>query len=912
MHRTFETDESAATNTTESQNQAPVQGGFPMALTIGTRLGPYEIVAAVGAGGMGEVYKALDTRLNRTVAVKILPEAIADIADLRSRFDREAKVISSLNHPNICTLFDIGHQDGVDFLVMEYLEGETLAERLKKGAVPIEDLLAFAVQIADALDKAHKMGLVHRDLKPANIMLTKAGAKLLDFGLAKLQMSGGAGSGPSAITMTTPVTGEGTIIGTLQYMSPEQLDAKDLNGRSDIFSFGAILYEMATGKRAFEGKSQASLIASIMKEQPQPISQVMPLSPPMLDRVIRQCLEKDAEDRWQSAGDLRQALQWISEGGSQVGIPVAVSARRKLRERALWGALVILAAGCLALGVMDLTRTTTIPKVARWVVPSAPGMASMTWPRLSPDGTMIAFLAADTTGQSGIYIRPLNSLEPHLLVKIETPNSRPFWSPDSRQLAFFESAQLKKVSIAGGMAQIVCEATGADGTWGTSGIILFDGSSADSIRQVPASGGVPSAASRIDHGHGEHMSAWPCFLPDGEHFLFIADRDSSGGDWNLKVGSVRSLDATILTRVDSRVEYADGYVLYVKNGFLVAHPFDPGELQFTGEPIPLSGSIARADTWASFSVSEDGTLIYQRGESGGSRSIIRVARSGDSATAIGPPGPYGDLSLSPDNARIAYSLLAGQPSSTDIWVRDIKRDIASRLTFGPAYSYWPIWNADGTKVIFTSDRTAGRFSVWQRNANGTGAEEKIFAADTCDISISSISRGGASAALEVYCSSNFDIWMLETATGKMEPFLTQSYNEWRGALSPDGRFLAYESDETGRPEIYIRELSPTGGKWQVSTDRGRAPLWRADGHEIYYITPDYDFMAVPISYEHGLEIGNPTTLFNHRYVYFGYYTLAPYAVTNDGQHFFILSPSEQGQATEFIVVQNWAEELKKQ
>ncbi len=883
-----------------------------MALTVGTHVGPYEILAPAGAGGMGEVYRALDTRLNRTVAVKVLPEAIASIADLRSRFDREAKAISSLNHPNICTLYDVGHQEGVDFLVMEYLEGETLAERLRKGPLPIEELFAFAIQIADALDKAHKIGLVHRDLKPSNIMLTRAGAKLLDFGLAKLILAGASGSGPATITMTAPVTGEGTIVGTLQYMSPEQLDAKDLDGRSDIFSFGAILYEMATGKRAFEGKSQASLIASIMKEQPCPISEIMPLSPPMLDRVVRQCLEKDHENRWQSAGDLRQALQWISEGGSQVGIPAAVATRRRLRQRLLWGTTIVLAVGCLALGFMILTRTMPMPKVARWSISPSPGLASITWPRLSPDGTMIAFQAFDTTGQVGIYIRPLNSLEPHLLVKIETPQSRPFWSPDSRQLAFFEAGQLKKISIAGGLAQIVCEATGVDGTWGKSGFILFDGGNADSIRQVQASGGVPFAASRIDHDHGEHMSAWPCFLPDGQHFLFIADRDSSNGDAVLKVGTIHSLDAAILTRVNSRVEYTDGYVLYIKNGLLVAHPFDLGELQFTGEPIPLSRGIAGVDTRALFSVSEDGTLIYQRGESGGLRSIIRVNRRGDSATAVGPPGRYGDLSLSPDNARIAYSLPAGQANSSDIWVRDLKRDIASRLTFGPSYNDWPRWNTDGTKVIFTSDRGAGRFSVWQRNANGTGADEKVFALDTCDVSVSSISHDGALAVLEAYCSSSFDIWMLEAATGKVEPFLTQPYNEFRGALSPNGRYLAYETDETGRSEVYIRELSPAGGKWQVSVNRGRAPQWRADGRELYYVTPDDDFMAVPISYEHGLEIGNPTTLFNHRYVYFSYYTLVPYAVTSDGQHFFILSPSEQGQSTEFIVVQNWAEELKKQ
>ena len=882
-----------------------------MALTIGTRLGPYEILAPAGAGGMGEVYKARDTRLDRTVAVKVLPESIVNTADLRSRFDREAKAISRLNHPNICTLYDVGHQEGIDFLVMEYLEGETLGHRLTKGPLPIADLFTFAVQIADALDTAHKKGLVHRDLKPTNIMLTKDGAKLLDFGLAKLQTSSGPLASPSAITMTTPVTGEGTILGTLQYMSPEQLEGKDVDGRSDIFSFGAILYEMATGKRAFEGKSQASLIASIIKEQPQPVCQVVPLSPPMLDRVIRQCLEKDAEHRWQSAADLKQALQWISEGGSQVGIPVTVSARRRLRERVLWGVLVILAAVCATLGIKSITRTAPVPKVARWMIPPAPGLAMITWPRLSPDGTMIAFQAADTMGQAGVYIRPLNSLESHLLVKLQNQDSRPFWSPDSKRLAFFDMGQLKKVSIEGGLAQIVCEAVGADGSWGSKGIILFDGSRADSIRQVPASGGVPSAASRIDRSHGERMSAWPCFLPDGEHFLFLADVDSLAEEYTLKVGSIRSLEATILTRVNSRVEYAGGYVLYLKNQLLVAHRFDPNRLQFIGEPVPLSGSISAAGERALFSVSGDGTLIYQRGQSGDSRSIIRLTRRGDSTTAIGPPGPYGDFSLSPDNSRIAYGLIAEQANSSDIWVLDLKRDIASRLTFGPAFNYWPIWNTDGTKVIFTSNRTTGRYSVWQRNANGTGTDEKIFALDTCDVSITGFSRDGATAVLGLYCGDNFDIWMLATATGKVEPLLAQPYAEMRGALSPNGRFLAYQTDETGRPEVYIRELSPTGGKWQVSADRGRAPLWRADGRELYYITPDFDFMAVPVSYDRGLDIGTPVRLFNHRYIYAGYYTFVPYSVTNDGQHFFVLAPAEQGNTAEFIVVQNWAEELKK-
>jgi serine/threonine protein kinase len=882
-----------------------------MALTKGQLLGPYEILEPAGAGGMGEVYKARDTRLDRTVAVKVLPTSTIGNADIRSRFDREAKAISSLNHPNICTLHDVGHQEGIDFLVMEYLEGETLAERLKKGPLPNEELFAYAIQIADALDKAHRKGLVHRDLKPGNIMLTKGGAKLLDFGLAKFQVHSDPVPGKSGMTVTTPLTGEGTILGTLQYMSPEQLEGKDVDGRSDIFSFGAILYEMATGKRAFEGSSQASLIASIIKEQPRPVSQIMPLSPPMLDRVIKQCLEKDPDHRWQAAGDLKQALQWTSEGGSQVGIPMAISARRKLRERILWGAVAALAAAAGTLGVVQFTRTTPIPKVVRWAIPPGTGLTSITWPKISPDGTMIAFQANDTLGQKGIYIRPLNSLEPHFLVRIQGGDSRPFWSPDSKQLGFFESNQLKKVSIAGGLAQLVCEATrGADGSWGTSGVILFDGSTIDSIRKVPASGGVPSAASKIDREHGERQGVWPCFLPDGEHFLFLADIDSSADEFTLKVGSIHSLDATVLTRVNSRVEYANGHILYLKNELLVAHPFDEKKLQFVGEPVPLSGSISALADRALFSVSDDGTLIYQRGQTGGSQSIIRMNRRGDSTSSIGPAGRYLDFSLSPDNSKIAYGLQADQANTADIWVRDLKRDVASRLTFGPAVNAWPVWSPDGSKVIYTSNRTAGRFSVWQRNANGTGTDEKIFGLDASDVSATDISRDGTTAVLSVSRIS-MDVWLFSTATRKAEPLLVQPYDEARGVLSPDGRLLAYQTDETDKPEVYIRELSPAGGKWQVSLNGGRCPKWRADGRELYYVTSEFDFMAVPISYERGLEIGTPVKLFNRRFIFTGATTLAPYAVTADAQHFYILAPAEQGNTAEFIVVQNWAEELKK-
>lgn len=879
-------------------------------LSAGTKLGPYLIESPAGAGGMGEVYKAKDTRLDRTVAIKVLPVQIANNEDLRQRFDREARAISSLNHPNICTLHDVGHQEGIDFLVMEFLDGETMAARLTKGPIAAAELLTIASQIADALDKAHRQGLIHRDLKPGNIMLTKAGAKLMDFGLAKLQQTGGVMSGVSGITRTTPLTGEGTIIGTLQYMSPEQLEGKEADARSDIFSFGAILYEMSTGKRAFEGSSQASLIAAILKETPRPITELQPLSPPMLDRVIKQCLEKDTDHRWQTAGDLKRAIQWVSEGGSQVGIPLAVSTRRKIREKMLWGAVAVLAITVAFLGFLQMSHKTPPAKVARFSINTAAGLPTMTWPKISPDGNTVVFVAADTNGQTGIYVRPLNALDAHLLVRIQSDASRPFWSPDSKQVAFFEGGQLKKVSIAGGLAQLICESTGSDGSWGSTGVIIYDGSTNDSIRQVPASGGIPTAASRIDRSQRETMSAWPCFLPDGEHFLYLAFIDSTSDDRVLKVGNIRTLESVPLTRVNSLVQYANGYLLYLLNGLLVAHKFDEGSLMLAGEPVPLSSQVSALAERALFSASDDGTLIFQRGQSVGMRELVWIGRRGDSISRIGAPDRYLDFSLSPDGSRIAYGLATDQANVIDVWIRDLKRDVASRLTFGPEINAWPIWSRDGAKIIFSSNRSKINFATYQRNANGTGSDELLFKRDSADASVIDISPDHSSMMVSTG-QGNEDQWLLNTQTGKAEPFLAQPFNEQRGTFSPAGNYVAYQSDESGRPEIYIRELSATGGKWQVSTLRGRCPRWRADGKELYYFTPEFDFMAVPISYERGLEIGTPVKLFNRRVFFLGAPSLIPYAPSADGQRFLLVTPTDAGSASEFIVVQNWAEELTR-
>jgi len=482
-----------------------------MTLEKGHKLGPYEVESPIGAGGMGEVYRAKDTRLDRTVAIKILPAKIADNPEFKERFDREAKAISSLNHANICTLYDIGQENGIDYLVMEFLEGETLSERLSRGPIPYDEMIQIAVQIASGLDSAHLQGLIHRDLKPGNVMLTSEGTKLLDFGLAKAQFNGGAVEG-TAITQTTPLTGANTILGTMQYMAPEQLEGKEADARSDIFAFGAVMYEMLTGKKAFEGTSSATLIAAIIERDPVSISVIMPMTPPLFERLVKKCLSKDPRKRWQSASDLSDELRWISQAGSQVGLPVHLAARRKFKFdlARVVGAVAIACTIILAyLFFMEKTKPPQEMAVARYTVNIKQGLSNVFWPRISPDGKSVAFHADDSLGTNRIWIRPINSLEAYPLLNTENAR-RFFWSPDGTHVAFFVGKQLKRIPISGGQTQLICQGSnGYDGCWSTSDLIIFDGGTSDTMKIVPAGGGIPKPATLVDTTSGEFTYAWP-------------------------------------------------------------------------------------------------------------------------------------------------------------------------------------------------------------------------------------------------------------------------------------------------------------------------------------------------------------------------------------------------------------------
>jgi eukaryotic-like serine/threonine-protein kinase len=882
-----------------------------LTLTAGTRLGPYEILSPLGAGGMGEVYKARDTRLGRDVAVKVLPQQMSSSPELRQRLEREARTISQLSHPHICMLHDVGHQDGTDYLVMEYLEGETLADRLGKGVLPVEQALKIGIEIAGALDAAHRSGIVHRDLKPGNVMLTKSGVKLLDFGLAKLQAAGPAvvsavTSLPTALQESQPLTTRGTILGTFQYMSPEQLEGREADARSDIFAFGCVLYEMLTGQKAFSGKSQASLIGSIMHSEPPPVSSLQPMVSPALDRVVRGCLSKEPEHRWNTAHDVMLQLQWIAEGGSLAGVPAPVAARRKNREKLAWGVAAAALLAAAAIGVGFVRRAPVKPRPVRFEVPTPEEIISVDMPRISPDGRTLAFNATDSQGKTRIWVRPLAALAAQPLAGTEG-TTRPFWSPDSRFLGFFADGKLKKIEASGGPAQKICDApTGADGTWSPEGVILYDGRAADPIYRVSAAGGTPTVAVKPDAARKEQTVGWPEFLPDGRHFLYMATGQKPE-DNSYRIGSLDSQDSKALSPAQTLITFTpQGYLLFVRDKTLVAQPFDAKAGKTTGEPIPLVEQIGTDSVGlARFSVSREGTLAYRTGESG-SRLLWRD-RGGRELDSVGEPGEYWNPALSPTGDRLAFELADSRSGKADIWIRDLARGVSSRFTFHPANDYGPVWSPDGGRVAFSSDR-AGSFDLYEKAASGEGEEKLLLKNDEFKLA-GDWSRDGRFIAFSSRNpKTNWDVWVLPTfGDRKPIPVVVGQFNELVPAFSSDGRYLAYQSNESGRYEIYVQSFPGPGGKWQVSTSGGADPAWRADGKELFYRAPDQKLMAVDIRIGESFQAGIPRSLYLAR--------VQPgtarnkYLAAADGQRFLFVSPLGREAMTPTTVVLNWFAEL---
>ena len=873
-----------------------------MSLASGTKLGPYEVQAPLGAGGMGEVYRARDTRLERTVAIKVLPEHLSANPESKQRFEREARSISSLNHPNICALYDIGSQDGIDFLVMEYLEGQTLAERLQKGALPIEQVLKIGIEIADALDKAHRQGIVHCDLKPGNIMLTKSGAKLMDFGLAKsAQAASIAGVAVGTPTLSSRLTVEGTIVGTFQYMAPEQLEGKDADARSDIFGLGAVLYEGATGQPAFQGKTPPSIVAAILGSEPTPIKTLEGTTPPELDRLIRTALSKNPDERWQSAHDIGITLRGISATVT----PLPAAARSPWRIAT--GLLILATLGLSAF--FALRRTNSNPALLRLAIapPSNANFSSLE--RLlavSPDGRQVAFTAVDRSAQRSLWVRPLDTLEARPLSGTDDADT-PFWSRDSKLIGFFSHSKLKKVDPNGGQPEVICDA-GADpggATWNREGVIVFAPNFEGVLYRVPASGGQPVAITEAYKAHDETNHIWPEFLPDGRHFLFLVyGRDDQG----IHLGSLDSPEHHLVLREESAAVYVEpGYLLFGRNGVLMAQSFNAKRLRAMGEPIRIVDAVESASGGGyTFSVSRNGVLVYFTGRRYNPTQLVWYRRDGTRLGTLGPVGPFREPRISPNGHTVAVSRLeSGMELS--VWLID-SRGVPTRFTFG-SFDLSPIWAPDSDRVIFSSPRDGLPPNLFQKNLASGSDERRLMHSGIDSIATDWSLDGRYVVYMANELGTNWNIWAMPlTGDQTPKPILRTQFNEMDGRISRDGRWLAYVSDESGKWEVYVQRFLSPGGKWQISSNGGKQPQWSHDGKELFYVAADQMLMAVAVHPGLSLDPGTPKQLF--QFYGAGDFLGGSYDVGADGQRFLVGALVGQEASPPLNVIVNWPEILK--
>jgi len=902
-----------------------------MALAAGTRLGPYEILGPLGAGGMGEVYRATDTKLGREVAIKVLPLEVAQDPERLARFEREAKLLASLNHPNIAAIYGLEESDGKPFLALELVEGEDLKQRLARGAVPVDEALEIVEQIAEALEEAHGKGIVHRDLKPANVKLTPDGkVKVLDFGLAKA-WGGDASSGGSSIdlsespTLARTGTLAGVILGTAAYMSPEQASGKAVDKRADIWSFGVVLFEMLAGEALFSGETVSEVMASVIKEEPR-WDRLPATCPPAITRLLNRCLRKRPRERLQDIGDARLEIQEVRTGAAVEAAPsssdvegaLRAERRRHSLERWAWTAVALVLAGIATfLGYRLLTQAFAPPRAAHFVLETPPGLSAPDWgaPVVSPDGSQVVFAASESDGRARLWTRPLDAPGVRPLAGTEGASS-PFWSPDGGSVAFFVEGELRKLSLASGTVQKICALPRPGprgGTWAPDGTVVFaTGGDAARIHVVSAGGGEARPFTEADASRGDSGQYWPQFLPDGRRFLFHVTMTE--GDSGLYVASLDRPGERRLVRSGlARSLYApSGHLLFVRDGTLLAQPFDATRAELAGEPAAVSEGVATWTRvpifgWGWFSVSPSGTLTYLERQDASGFELTWLDRQGARLGTVGQPQRYRQLALSPDERRVAVEITDG--GTSDIWTIDLARGVASRLTSGPADKYNPVWSPDGREVAFTFIQGAADIRVYHKALQGNTPASPL-GPDLKGVFPECWSSPVKALLYVTLQSPEGQAFGMLSPDGNAEPetILKRSSQIDEPQVSPDGRWLAYVSQESGQWEVYVQPFRQEGEGVRVSTDGGGQPRWRGDGRELFYVSPAGRLMAVDVrATGDRIEVGLPVALFagvnpdpdtDH------------YAATADGQRFLVPLPVGESAQARIHVVTNWTSLLE--
>jgi eukaryotic-like serine/threonine-protein kinase len=929
-----------------------------MSLTPGSRVGPYDIVAPLGSGGMGEVYRARDPRLQRDVAIKVLPPSFSVDPERLRRFEQEARAAAALNHPNVLAVFDIGTENGSPYIVSELLEGETLRARLNKGPARSSDAhsgndssssvaaaggvgtrrtIDYGVQIARGLAAAHDRGIVHRDLKPENVFITSDGhIKILDFGLAKLTQIEpslvGITEGPTKMVDTSP----GTLLGTMGYMAPEQVRGQSVDHRADVFALGAILYEMLSGQKAFAGATAADTISAIIDKDPPELPSERRL-PPGLVRIVDRCLEKNPAARFQSTRDLAFALESLSshsEEGARSQAATGPSGRAR-GQRLIWALVAGVAVAAVALGAVRYLRPAPVETRAYRSTIVAPPNTSITFDiagyaaavlAVSPDGQRLSFLARAADGRVQLWVRPFDGISAQPLAGTEGA-SAPFWSPDSQFLGFFADGKLKKINVSGGPPLVLCDArasvpggAGAGGTWNRDGVIVFGATQVGRLQRVSAAGGEPSPVTMIDSERGESFHAWPVFLPDGRHFLYLAVGSKTGSQFDpngIFVGSLDNSERKLLVPGGSNVKYAEGFLTFVRGTTLMAQPFDAARLGVMGEAVPVAEQLFTGPNLGvvgAFSVSDTGVLAYETGATGAARSQLTwFDRSGRQLGTLGDPADYQQIRISPDGQRVAVTLPDPTTRNTDIWIYDVARGVRTRFTFDPSDDAFPVWSPDGSRIAFA--RRKALLEIYQKASSGAGMEEVVVSNNAANTISADWSPDGKFLSYTTFGSSTGADLFIAPLSGdpKPMPFLQTPFNEAIGQFSPDGRWIAYQSNESGRQEVYVAPFPGPGGKWQVSTAGGVGQRWRRDGKELFYVSnADNKLMAADVSGQGAaFEVRSVRALFEMKGRRTGN-NISSFDASADGQRFLINIVTDQTPASSSItLVVNWPALLKK-